>query len=111
MEFIRELQTYLWNTSFPLTRNPGERYSGNIKVADVEVKFGVPRYEDHPSLTYIPPIVEFEGDFASYSLNRGDDEDTGTWWLEFADVDANNLKFEARFGDRLLDILNHLKRD
>jgi hypothetical protein len=109
MEFMRELQTYLWNTSSPLTRSQGSSYSGNIKLAGFDLEFGVPRWEEHPSLTRLPPVLALDGDVSGLGLNKGNDTETGTWWLEFADVDANNLKFEARFGDRLLDVLKHLK--
>lgn len=107
MEFMRELQTYLWTTPSTLSKSPGASYWGNIKVAGFDVGFGVPRDEDHPSL-YIPNDLAFDGEVSKFALNQGT-EDNGSWWLEFADVDANDLKFEARFGDRLVEVLGHLK--
>lgn len=108
MEFMRELQTYLWSTPTRLTRSPGSSYIGNIKIEGFDVEFAVPRWEPHPYL-WIPTDLEFDGDVATFHLNKGDDEDNGGWWLEFGDMDANDLKFEAAFGDRLVEVLNHLK--
>jgi hypothetical protein len=107
MEFMRELQTYLWSTPTPLMRSPGASYAGNIKVEGFDVEFGVPRSEDHPCL-WMPSNLEFDGDPAALGLNKGDDEDGG-WWLEFADVDANDLTFAMTFGDRFVEVLTHLK--
>ena len=47
-------------------------------------------------------------DPATYGLKRDKDKE-GFWWLEFSDVDAENLKFEAKFGDRAASLLADLK--
>jgi hypothetical protein len=108
MEFMRTLQTYLSSTLMHLTRSPGASCTGNIRIQGLDVEFAVPRWDPHPYL-WIPSDLDFDADVAAFYLNKGDDEDNGGWWLEFDDIDANNLKFETAFGDRLVEVLKHLK--
>jgi hypothetical protein len=107
IEFMYQLVSYLSTKGITLSRSRGQSYSGSIDVNGHDVVFQVPRWESHPSME-IPDALEVSGDLATDGLTKRKDKD-GVWSLEFSDVDAENLRFEQKFGDRLVQIVGKLR--
>jgi hypothetical protein len=107
MEFMRELASHLSTKGIALHGSQGQPYSRVIELKGQEVIFQVPRWEPHPWMK-LPDSLRLDADLAKHGLQESHDKD-GFWRLEFSDVDAENLNFETKFGDRVISIIADLK--
>lgn len=109
MEFMSELVGYLWGKKVTASRSRGASYECRLKntawAGDHELWFSV--HTDHPRLI-LPSELSFSGVLQAHALVEGKHSD-GRLTLQFADVDAQCAKFDATFGQRLIEVVELLK--
>lgn len=109
IHFMSSLVENLNGTKFPLLRSRGETYAGTISIADSSVVFQFRRSDQHPWLR-IPNELTWPEEHLHELNDKHLKMDSGGdhWWIEFTDITAADLKFEASFVNQLLSVLGKL---